>query len=155
MTEIPRPLRGLLAAISEVLDVPDPDLDRAAEFAHRMLLDDRIRSVQLAIRDVLDGKADLGIEWEADYLRRAAAKRPPAYCTLAGRLAAIKAEERRAPGQEERPANDGRALARKTRPASQYLRSSTGMLHLRRSGPEDDGFSYNYARCGWHIRAGP
>ncbi|WP_329424055.1 hypothetical protein [Streptomyces sp. NBC_01268] len=49
---------------------------------------------------------------------------------------------------------DPRVLARANRPASQYLRSSTGVLHLRRSGPEDDGFSYHYARCGWHTELG-
>jgi hypothetical protein len=47
-----------------------------------------------------------------------------------------------------------RDLARKNRPASHHLRSSTGMLHLRRSGPEDDGFSYHYARCGWYTDLG-
>ncbi|MGW5930536.1 hypothetical protein ACWF2L_30540 [Streptomyces anulatus] len=47
-----------------------------------------------------------------------------------------------------------RALARAKRPASHHLRSSTGMLHLRRSGPEDDGLSYHYARCGWYTELG-
>lgn len=48
----------------------------------------------------------------------------------------------------------GRDLARSKRPASSYLRSSTGMLHLRRPGPEDDGLSYHYARCGWYADLG-
>ncbi|WP_424862155.1 hypothetical protein [Streptomyces sp. MMS24-I29] len=48
----------------------------------------------------------------------------------------------------------GRDLARSKRPASSYLRSSTGMLHLRRSGPEGDGLSYHYARCGWYADLG-
>lgn len=47
-----------------------------------------------------------------------------------------------------------RELAREKRHASQYLRSSTGTLHLRRSGPEDDGLSYHYARCGWYAELG-
>ncbi|MFF1298090.1 MULTISPECIES: hypothetical protein [unclassified Streptomyces] len=37
---------------------------------------------------------------------------------------------------------------------SRYLRSSTGILHLRRPGPEDDGLSYHYARCGWYAELG-
>ena len=37
---------------------------------------------------------------------------------------------------------------------SRYLRSSTGLLHLRRPGPEDDGLSYHYARCGWYAELG-
>lgn len=47
-----------------------------------------------------------------------------------------------------------RARARAKRPASHHLLSSTGMLHLRRSGPEDDGFSYHHARCGWYSELG-
>ncbi|MFI0827210.1 hypothetical protein ACH4Q7_22455 [Streptomyces roseolus] len=50
--------------------------------------------------------------------------------------------------------DDPRALARVNRPASGYLRSGSGMLHLRRSGPEDDGLSYHYARCGWYTDLG-
>lgn len=47
-----------------------------------------------------------------------------------------------------------RDRARRLRKPSAYLRSSTGVLHLRRSGPEDDGLSYHYARCGWYADLG-
>ncbi|MFG2001614.1 hypothetical protein ACGFNU_20930 [Spirillospora sp. NPDC048911] len=38
-----------------------------------------------------------------------------------------------------------------------YLRSSTGMLHLRAEGfgiVEEDGLSSTWARCGWHTDLG-
>lgn len=47
-----------------------------------------------------------------------------------------------------------KVAARTRRPMSHYLRSMTGVLHLRRSGPEDDGLSYDYARCGWENGLG-
>ncbi|MDV5145878.1 hypothetical protein R1T08_17100 [Streptomyces sp. SBC-4] len=52
------------------------------------------------------------------------------------------------------PLAPAREHARKKRPASRYLRSSTGLLHLRSSGPEDDGYSYHHARCGWYTELG-
>lgn len=51
-------------------------------------------------------------------------------------------------------ADEMRALARARRPASHHLLSKTGMLHLRRAGNEDDGLSYEYARCGWENEEG-
>lgn len=41
-----------------------------------------------------------------------------------------------------------------TEKPSRYLRSSTGVLHLRQDGPEDDGLSYHYARCDWYAELG-
>jgi hypothetical protein len=35
-----------------------------------------------------------------------------------------------------------------------YLRSPAGTLHIRRPGPEDDGLSNHYARCGWYTDLG-
>lgn len=91
--DLSAPVRELLAAIAEVLDAPAPALSLEDEVAHRWLVDDRIGYVQVAIRDILAGKADLGIEWEASYLRRKAAERPPGYRTLA------QAVEERGEGQ--------------------------------------------------------
>ncbi len=49
---------------------------------------------------------------------------------------------------------NARELARMGRPVTSYLRSSTGVLHLRRPGPEDDGLSNHYTRCGWYAELG-
>lgn len=84
--DLPAPVRDLLAAIGEALDVPSPSLDRDAEIAHRRLVDDRILYVRASIRDLLAGDHTLGIEWEANYLRRKAAERPATYRTSAQAL---------------------------------------------------------------------
>ncbi|MFC5802779.1 hypothetical protein [Streptomyces formicae] len=84
--DVPGPVLNLLAAISETLEVPSPALDRDAEVAYRLLVEDRIRVVQATIRDVLAGNAKLGIAWEANYLRKRAAERPPTYRTSAQAL---------------------------------------------------------------------
>jgi len=49
---------------------------------------------------------------------------------------------------------NARKQARALRQPRFYLRSSTGVLHLRRSGPEDDGLSNHYSRCGWYADLG-
>ncbi|MFE3326863.1 hypothetical protein [Streptomyces sp. NPDC059176] len=77
--DLPGPGLNLLAAIGEALDVPAPALDRDAEAAYRLLVEDRLRYVRAVIGDVLAGKATLGIAWEADYLRRKTAERPVTY----------------------------------------------------------------------------
>ena len=35
-----------------------------------------------------------------------------------------------------------------------YLRSPSGILHMRASGPEDDALSFHYSRCGWYNELG-
>lgn len=40
------------------------------------------------------------------------------------------------------------------RPPNHFLRSPSGVLHLRAEGIEDDGRSVEYARCGWDTDAG-
>ncbi|MBP5922160.1 MULTISPECIES: hypothetical protein [Streptomyces] len=77
------PVRDLLAAIADTLDLPVPAPEKAAEAAHQSLLDDRVQYVRLAIDAILNGTAHEGIEWEANFLRTQAAKRPPAYRTRA------------------------------------------------------------------------
>ncbi|MFF2774827.1 hypothetical protein ACFVU3_07950 [Streptomyces sp. NPDC058052] len=83
MTDLSSSIRNLLATIADFLDVPDPALDRADESAHRFLVDERVLLVRGVIEDILVGKATLGLDWEADYLRRRAAERPVTYRTLA------------------------------------------------------------------------
>ncbi|NML55694.1 hypothetical protein HHL19_36255 [Streptomyces sp. R302] len=82
MSDLSGSVRNLLAAIADVLDVPDPALDRADESAHRFLVDERIQLVRGIVGDVLAGKAINGLGWEADYLRRRATARPVTYRTL-------------------------------------------------------------------------
>ncbi|MFD4788902.1 hypothetical protein ACFWN1_17965 [Streptomyces sp. NPDC058459] len=63
------PVRDFLAAISEVLTLPEPaaTLDDLIKFESEV--DTRTHRVQLAIRDLLDGSSD-DLAWEAGYLRR-------------------------------------------------------------------------------------
>ena len=78
---LPGPIRELLAAITETLDLPIPAPEPAAVAAHQGLMDDRVQNVRLTINAILTGEAHEGIEWEARYLRTQAAKRPPSYRT--------------------------------------------------------------------------
>ncbi|MFM9595733.1 hypothetical protein ACKI1J_24265 [Streptomyces scabiei] len=80
---VPGPVRELLAAIVETLDLPVPAPEAAAAAVHQGILDDRVQYVRLAIDAILTGTAHEGIEWEAQFLRTQAAKRPPAYRTRA------------------------------------------------------------------------
>ncbi|WP_432114037.1 hypothetical protein [Streptomyces sp. S1] len=95
MTEIPEPVRSLLAAIAETLDVPEPGVDIESLIKYNTFVEGRIHFVQMAIRDVLTGKADLGVEWEAEFLRKKVAERPPTYRVLAQPLGSAEAEEGR------------------------------------------------------------
>ena len=55
--------------------------------------------------------------------------------------------------EPQEPTPDPRYRVTTEKP-SRYLRSSTGVLHLRQDGPEDDGLSYHYTRCGWYSELG-
>lgn len=80
--QTPESVRGFLAALSEALDLPTPDIGSADRVTYSRQLEDRAMFVRGAIEDVLSGNATLGLDWEAAHLRRAVAKRPPAYRTL-------------------------------------------------------------------------
>lgn len=84
LTDLPEPVRGFLAALTEALTLPDPDVTNADERLHARQLGQRISFVQDAIEDVLNGKATLGLDWETDYLRKYIAKSPAAYRTRDG-----------------------------------------------------------------------
>lgn len=79
MTDIPEPIRGLLAAIDETLTLPAPAGARDDLVRYETCVTERIHLVQLAVRDLLAGKSSNGVEWEADYLRKKSAANPPRY----------------------------------------------------------------------------
>ncbi|MET7776251.1 hypothetical protein ABZU94_10765 [Streptomyces mirabilis] len=58
-------LLELLRAVRDALDVP-PGARRPA------LLDSRVQLVHDTLRDVLDGRSDLGVAWETDLLKQLA-----------------------------------------------------------------------------------
>ncbi|MFF1702483.1 hypothetical protein [Streptomyces sp. NPDC058252] len=80
-TDIPEPIRQLLAAISETLTFPDPGSNLADLTRYEDCVCERVHLIRLAIHDVLNGKASQGVQWEADYLRTKTAERPPRYRT--------------------------------------------------------------------------
>ncbi|MGW6263650.1 hypothetical protein, partial [Streptomyces sp. NPDC055085] len=86
----PEPIRELLAAINETLTLPAPAGDRDDLVRYEMHASGRISLVKIVIRDALDGKADLGLAWEARYLRKEIADRPPSYRTPEQYLAELR-----------------------------------------------------------------
>ncbi|MFE0036813.1 hypothetical protein [Streptomyces sp. NPDC059015] len=68
------PLRTLLTAIREALDIPYPATigDTAV---HAQILSDRVMHARIALENVLDRDDDPG--WSADYLRAKLAEHPP------------------------------------------------------------------------------
>lgn len=82
MENVPESVRGFLASLSEALALPAPDVSSADRQAYAWQLEDRAMFVRGAIEDVLAGNATLGLDWEADQMRRIVAKRPPTYRTL-------------------------------------------------------------------------
>ncbi|MFG2948187.1 hypothetical protein [Streptomyces adustus] len=73
---LPEPVRDLLAAVLEALDLPYPATVGGNE-AHDRLLNDRASHARIALRSVLDG-CPLGPGWTANYLRERIAKHPVA-----------------------------------------------------------------------------
>jgi hypothetical protein len=71
---IPEPMRGLLAAILEALDIPNPATVGDTE-AHDRLLNDRVTHAAIALRSALDEHPD--IAWDTQYLRKRLADHPP------------------------------------------------------------------------------
>ncbi|MEU6099071.1 hypothetical protein [Streptomyces sp. NPDC047079] len=96
---IPGPVRDLLAAIGEVLTLPDPGGDRMDLVRYESCVSERIHLVQLTIRDILTGKATDGLEWEAAYLRKQNTARPPRYRTSEQELADLRRTARDGEGQ--------------------------------------------------------
>ncbi|WP_371579449.1 hypothetical protein [Streptomyces sp. NBC_01314] len=135
---VPGPVRDLLAAIADTLDLPVPAPERTAELAHQGLLDDRVQNVRLAIDAVLNGRAYEGIEWEARYLRDQAAKRPPSY-----RTRAQFDDDRRAAAAATAPAGPGtRATAAEllAEAAADYA-AAEAQRHAGDEPPMDSGLT--------------
>jgi hypothetical protein len=67
---LPEPVRDLLAAILEAIDLPHPATVGDTE-AH-----DRLLNTRIALRSLLDDGPVLGLAWSAAYLREQLAKHP-------------------------------------------------------------------------------
>lgn len=85
-----RDLRELLAAISEVLTLPNPGSDRMDLVRYESCVSERIHLVQLVIRDTIAGNTKNGLEWESAYLREQIERRPPRYRTSEQELADLR-----------------------------------------------------------------
>lgn len=76
--DIPEPVRQLLAAVLEAIDIPHP-ATYGHQSAHDRLLNDRVMYARLALRSTL-GDAELGAvmgpAWDARYLRDRLAQHP-------------------------------------------------------------------------------
>lgn len=69
------PVRELLAAVLEAIDIPHPATVGDTE-AHDQLLTTRASHARIALRAVLDDGPDLGPAWNAAYLRERLAEHP-------------------------------------------------------------------------------
>ncbi|WP_046503127.1 hypothetical protein [Streptomyces odonnellii] len=69
------PMRDLLAAVLEALDIPAPATIGDGEVYDR-LLNQRVSHARIALRDALED-GPLGIEWTTEYLRERLAEHPP------------------------------------------------------------------------------
>lgn len=74
--DIPEPIRDLLTAVLEAIDLPYPATTGGSE-VHNQLLTDRVMHAKTALRAVL-GKDGvwMGPEWDAAHLREQLAKHP-------------------------------------------------------------------------------
>lgn len=88
MQNVPEPVRDLLTAILEAIDLPHPATVGGTE-AHDQLLNTRASHARIALRSVLDDGPVLGLAWTAQYLREQLAKHP-----VAGYVTADQAHER-------------------------------------------------------------
>ncbi|MDL5201196.1 hypothetical protein [Streptomyces sp. ALI-76-A] len=75
MTELPPPVRDLLTAVLEALDIPHPAAVGGTE-AHDRLLNTRAVHAVIALRAVLSDGPGLGAAWNAQYLRERLAEHP-------------------------------------------------------------------------------
>ena len=94
MSDLTEPVRDLLAAVLEAIDLPHPATIGGSE-AHDRLLADRVVYARLALRSALGDDAlgpDMGPAWDAKYLRERLAKHPiTGYVTVDQAQAALDA----------------------------------------------------------------
>ncbi|KMS74532.1 hypothetical protein ACH49_22455 [Streptomyces leeuwenhoekii] len=89
--EIPEPVRDLLAAVLEAIDLPHPATTAGAE-VHDRLLGTRVVHARIALRSILDDGPHLGPAWSAQYLRERLAEHPvTGYVTVDQAHAALDA----------------------------------------------------------------
>jgi len=74
-TPLPEPVRDLLAAVLEAIDLPHPATAGGSE-VHDRLLSTRVVHARIALRNLLDDGPDLGPAWTAAYLRERLAQNP-------------------------------------------------------------------------------
>lgn len=72
---IPGPVRDLLAAVLEAIDLPRPATVGDTE-AHDRLLNTRAFHARIMLRSLLDDGPVLDLDWHAAYLREQLAKHP-------------------------------------------------------------------------------
>ncbi|MFM9656723.1 hypothetical protein [Streptomyces scabiei] len=70
------PLRDLLAAVLEALDIPYPATVGDGETYDRILIE-RVGHAKIALQGVLVDDAPLGVDWTTAYLRERLAEHPP------------------------------------------------------------------------------
>lgn len=70
------PIRDLLAAVLEAIDIPHPATIGDGE-THDRVLNDRAMHAAVALRSVLDDKPLTDVEWTTEYLRARLAEHPP------------------------------------------------------------------------------
>ncbi len=75
MSNVPEPVRDLLAAVLEAINIPHPATVGDTE-AHDRVLNDRAMHAVVAIHDVLRDGPSLGVEWTTRYLRERLAEHP-------------------------------------------------------------------------------
>ncbi|MBN3928937.1 hypothetical protein IQ279_04660 [Streptomyces verrucosisporus] len=81
-SEIPTPVRELLAAVLEAIDLPMPDITETDERRAAAVQRDRTRVAAIVTRGVLERGHDPG--HGAAYLRRRVAEVPADYCPWTG-----------------------------------------------------------------------
>ena len=85
---LPAPARELLAAVLAALDIPHPAT--AGDEVYERVLSDRISHTVVVLRNLLDEKPLMGIEWTTAYLRdRLAEHSPVGYVTCEQAHAAL------------------------------------------------------------------
>ncbi|MGY1498565.1 hypothetical protein ACW4TU_18530 [Streptomyces sp. QTS52] len=133
---LPEPVRDLLAAVLEALDLPHPATTGDTE-AHDRLLSARARHACIALRSVLDDDGrGMGPAWDAAYLRERLAEHP-----VAGYVTADQAHAALDVGQSWSEAvtlpTGGGPVNGRPAPAAQ---------------PGDDG--YDHTKATWYTKPG-
>ncbi|MGW2292300.1 hypothetical protein [Streptomyces phaeochromogenes] len=82
-----QPLRHLLAAVLEALDIPHPATMGDSQ-AHDRILSERAMHAVIALRSTLEGHP-LDVEFTTSYLRERLDEHPPAYVTVDQARAAL------------------------------------------------------------------